>query len=206
MTPEVLMEERVIRYDTIGLDLVSLLRSLIEGILGADATQSSLFDTLSHWWGIYSIVALLLSVLFFIGFVYAKIKGGQLMAIVQHALHEAEAAWAHAYGGAVAKDARWTDIESHVTTDNPNDWRLAIIEADIMLEDVLEQAGYVGTTLGERLKAARNNPFQTIDDAWEAHIVRNKIAHSGSDFVLTQKKAKDTITQFGRVFQEFGTI
>jgi hypothetical protein len=35
-------------------------------------------------------------------------------------------------------------------------------------------------------------------------MVRNKIAHAGADFILTQKIARETIMQYERVFKELG--
>ena len=91
----------------------------------------------------------------------------------------------------------------HSGTNNPNDWKLAIIEADIMLGELLDAMGLGGTTIGEKLKSASPNSFKTLDQAWRAHRVRNEIAHAGSDFVLTKKAAQDTITQYKMVFEEF---
>jgi hypothetical protein len=75
-----------------------------------------------------------------------------------------------------------------------------------MLDETLTNAGYVGQTLGEKLKSANPQSFTTIQDAWEAHKVRNEIAHVGSDFVLTKKNAQETLVRFERVFREFGVI
>jgi hypothetical protein len=83
---------------------------------------------------------------------------------------------------------------------------VAIIEADIFLDETLNEAGYVGVSLGEKLKSANPQSFTTIQDAWEAHKVRNEIAHVGSDFILTRKIAQDTLLRFERVFREFGVI
>ena len=44
----------------------------------------------------------------------------------------------------------------------------------------------------------------TLDDAWQAHKVRNQIAHAGADFVLTQKITRETIMMYKRVFEELG--
>ncbi len=75
-----------------------------------------------------------------------------------------------------------------------------------MLDETLKNAGYVGQNLGEKLKGANAESFTTLQDAWEAHKVRNEIAHVGSDFILTQKSAQETITRYARVFKEFGVI
>jgi len=42
-----------------------------------------------------------------------------------------------------------------------------------------------------------------LEDAWDAHKVRNRIAHEGSDFLLTEHLARKTIGQFKNVFTEF---
>lgn len=197
-------DENDIVFETYGLDIVSLIRTLYERLSGSDFDDA--LATLGHFWDIYSILAILLSLLFFLGFVYAKIRYEQLCEIEQEHLREAETAWAHVYGGVAPKNERWSDVATHIQSDNPNDWRLAIIEADIMLEETLERAGYVGATIGDKLKTANAASFQTLQDAWEAHKTRNQIAHAGSDFVLTKRLAEETIMRYERVFREFGAL
>ena len=53
------------------------------------------------------------------------------------------------------------------------------------------------------LSAAGIDAAVTLEDAWNAHKVRNAIAHQGSDFVLTKRVADATITQYRHVFEEF---
>ncbi len=191
-------------YDTYGLNIEGIFRYFYELITGGD--WDALVSTLAHWWDIYSIFALLVSLLFFIGFIYAKVRLAELSEMEHHALHESEVAWARRYEKAETRNARWDVIQKRVTEQNPESWRVAIIEADILLDETLTNAGYVGQTLGEKLKSANPSSFTTIQDAWEAHKVRNEIAHTGSDFVLTQRVAQETLTRFERVFREFGVI
>ena len=102
------------------------------------------------------------------------------------------------------KNSRIEDIFNHIASDNPNDWKLAIIEADIILDEELKKAGYGGTSLGERLKSISPAQLSSLDFAWQAHKVRNQIAHAGADFVLTHKMAEETIKQYKIVFDELG--
>ena len=97
-------------------------------------------------------------------------------------------------------------MTTHIQSVNPNDWRLAIIEADIMLEEALDEIGLAGNTIGEKLKGASTQQLRSLDDAWKAHRVRNEIAHAGADFVLTQRIAQETINQYQRVFLELGRV
>jgi hypothetical protein len=106
----------------------------------------------------------------------------------------------------VLKNSRFDDIKKHIVSDNPNDWKLAIIEADIVLDEALKKSGYAGISLGERLKSISPSHLKSLDDAWQAHKVRNQIAHGGADFVLTRRLAEDTIKQYRRVFTELGVL
>jgi hypothetical protein len=98
---------------------------------------------------------------------------------------------------------RWDRVEKFVSSENPSDWRQAILEADIMLEDVLTTLGYQGEGIGEKLKRVEKGDMKSLQDAWDAHLVRNKVAHDGADFPLTQHEAQRTINQYKKVFEEF---
>ena len=101
---------------------------------------------------------------------------------------------------------RWVHIESLIGSTNSSDWRTAIIEADIMLEDMLTRQGYEGVGIGEMLKSVDTSDFNTLNDAWEAHKVRNQIAHQGSTFDLSDTLARRTIAHYEAVFREFRAI
>ncbi len=202
MTPSSNAERPITEVPSI--DVVPAAQALAERLQGIH--WESILATLSSIWNVYSVVAIFLSLIFFAGFVYAKIRYTQLEEIYDHKLLAAEAEWARVYGGVKTKSGRWDEIQLHTVSDNPNDWRLAIIEADILLEEALTNAGFVGMTIGDKLKTANSGSFVTLQDAWEAHKVRNEIAHAGTDFVLTRKLAQETILRYERVFREFDVI
>jgi hypothetical protein len=102
--------------------------------------------------------------------------------------------------------AKWRIILKHINSYNPSDWKLAIIEADTILDGLVERSGFPGETLGERMKNADPGVFRTIKFAREAHFVRNRIAHDGSSFVLSDRDAKQTIKKYEEVFREFDYI
>ena len=106
----------------------------------------------------------------------------------------------------VTEHHRWTHVRELIEGSSPNDWRQAIIEADIILDDMLTRLGYVGNSIGDKLKTATPANFHTLQDAWDAHKVRNDIAHQGSEFVLTDHVAYRTILQYENVFREHGEI
>ncbi|TSC71247.1 MAG: Uncharacterized protein G01um101449_14 [Parcubacteria group bacterium Gr01-1014_49] len=101
---------------------------------------------------------------------------------------------------------RWKHIETLVGGATASEWREAIIEADIMLDDVLAQQGYVGDGVGEKLKSVDPVRVTTLQDAWDAHKIRNQIAHEGSAFNLSDTLARRTIARYANVFREFKAI
>lgn len=104
------------------------------------------------------------------------------------------------------KNEKWEKVMKYLNSGNMSDWRLAIIEADVILEEMLRSRGFPGETVGDMLKSVDKSDFLTLDDAWEAHKIRNAIAHSGADFKLDMREARRAIALFEKVFKEFQVI
>lgn len=98
---------------------------------------------------------------------------------------------------------RWAVIEGYLSSSNEALWRIGILEADNMLREVLSEKGYEGADVGEMLTSAK---FNTIQLAWDAHKVRNRIAHEGSDYHLTDREAKRVFVLYEAVFKELKAI
>lgn len=101
---------------------------------------------------------------------------------------------------------KWKEIIELSESDNQSDWRLAIIEADIILAELLDKLQLPGETMGDKLKAVEKSDFITIDSAWEAHKARNMIAHEGSNFLINQREVRRIISLYEAVFKEFEII
>ncbi len=106
----------------------------------------------------------------------------------------------------ISRNDVWVKVLKNLDSTNEADWRVAIIDADKMLDTLTDQLGLYGETLGERLKSADRDRFKSLNEAWEAHNVRNKIAHDGSAFVLTKREADRVVALYEKVFNEFGYI
>jgi hypothetical protein len=191
-------------YKTYGLN-TDFFEGIYDFLSNGDLFDSSFFELFFNIWVVYSILAFLLSAVFIFGIVYSYIRTSQMSEIEEEKLLEQEKMWKELHDGHIENE-RWQSVQIHLASENPNDWKLAIIEADVLLERLLDKAGYAGTTIGEKLKSASARSFATLDDAWQAHRVRNQIAHGGADFVLTQKLAKETLILYERVFKEFDFV
>lgn len=202
-------------YNEYTLDFFGFLKLIFEFFFGGNGGSGSaaastfspevIISWLTNIWTIITILSWLITALLIYGLIYAFIRDGQLSEIELEGILSREKLFTQLYRGGTT-NKRWDDVEYHITTNNPNDWKLAVIEADIMLGDMLEDIGYAGATIGDKLKSASPKSFTTLDQAWRAHRVRNEVAHGGADFVLTKKMAEDTIKQYKMVLQEFGVI
>lgn len=94
-------------------------------------------------------------------------------------------------------------IQGYMSSASEALWRIGIMEADNLLAEVLREKGYAGEGLGEMLK---NASFKTIDLAWDAHKIRNRIAHEGSNFELTEREAKRAFMLYESVLRELKAI
>jgi hypothetical protein len=191
-------------YKTYGIN-ADFLGDIFGFFLNFDLSFVGIAATIGTLWTVYSILAFIVSGLFIYGIIYSYIRAGQFSEEMENRLLEEERMWKELHDGHIENE-RWQSVQIHLESQNPNDWKLAIIEADVLLERMLEKAGYAGNTVGEKLKSASVRSFSTLDDAWQAHRVRNQIAHGGADFVLTQKLAKETLILYERVFKEFDFI
>ena len=108
--------------------------------------------------------------------------------------------------GATVRNETWEHIREKLLSDNPSDWRLAIIEADIYMDKLLDTKGFHGDTTGDKLKSITPDQLGSVQIAWEAHKVRNRIAHDGASFSLTQPEARRVLSYFEIVFRDLGAI
>lgn len=98
---------------------------------------------------------------------------------------------------------RWAEIGSTAVRPDQSA-RLAIIEADKLLDYVLKNRGYRGETMGERLKNARAD-FTYNDDVWQAHKLRNKLVHE-AEVETDPRLIKRALGQFRQALKDLGAL
>ncbi len=103
----------------------------------------------------------------------------------------------------IADHPKFSIIQGYLSSQSEALWRIGIMEADNVLLEVLAEKGYQGDGVGEKLKGAS---FKTIDLAWDAHKIRNRIAHEGSDFELTEREAKRAFMLYESVLRDLKAI
>lgn len=160
-----------------------------------------------HTWYIVGIISSILSIFCMAIIVFSLVRIRELQLFDKYEIeHEIAVALARRNELSAGENPRWKHVLSLIESPSESDWRMAIIEADSMLDELLQEKGYSGDTLGERLKNARSDAFVSINNAWSAHEIRNKIAHSGSDYSLSQLESRRVMRLYETVFEELGLL
>jgi hypothetical protein len=97
-----------------------------------------------------------------------------------------------------AIQARWAEIEKVADT-GVMGAKMAVMEADKLLDGALKSMGMAGATLGERLKFA-SYKYPELRKVWNAHRLRNQLVHETS-FEISQGQARSAIHDYKRALK-----
>jgi len=95
----------------------------------------------------------------------------------------------------------WSKIKGRLELGVESEYKLAVIEADSMLNDILEKMGFKGETLGNRLKQVTTDILPSIEEVGEAHKIRNNIVHD-PDYKLTLDQAQKALEIYEQALRD----
>lgn len=88
---------------------------------------------------------------------------------------------------------RWRKVEDLLKSGNPSQYKLAIIEADAIADEILGGIGYKGANMMEKLEQVGT---AHLDDHLESlkgvHQIRNRIVHE-ADFRVDERLARTAV-------------
>ena len=96
---------------------------------------------------------------------------------------------------------KWLKIKERLETNLESEFKLAVIEADTFLNDVLEKMGYKGETFGEKLEKLTIDILPNLKDLKEAHRIRNNIVYD-PDYKLSLEMAKRVIDIYEKALMD----
>ena len=99
----------------------------------------------------------------------------------------------------------WAAAQKCFFSGTPNDLKMAIVQADNILDDALHYAGIRGSNLGDRLKNVRREQIPNLEDVWTAHKLRNEIAH-GANFTLKRAEAERALDTYEVALKNLGVF
>ncbi len=104
-----------------------------------------------------------------------------------------------------ASNARWNEVERHISSTREAEWKFAVIEADKLTDEVLKGAGFQGDTMGERLMNIQPGQLTTLQGLWEAHKIRNRLVHDVNYF-LRYTEAKRAVGLYEKTLRELQAL
>lgn len=147
------------------------------------------------------VISVLLSALFITGTIIFMIKTGWLALRVDRV----EDAFLRRDTPKKRSIKAWRGIKRHFFAGDENSLRIALLEADKVLEEALRLNGFQGETLGDRLKSAKPEDLPNLEQIWEAHKLRNRLVHE-TDFKLNRDLAERALTAYEQAFKDLGLL
>jgi hypothetical protein len=86
-----------------------------------------------------------------------------------------------------------------------SEYKLAVIEADSVLDDILKRMGFAGQTLGERLEKLTSASLTNIEEVREAHKTRNNIVHD-PNYRLSLDEARKLISIYEKALVDLQAL
>ena len=101
--------------------------------------------------------------------------------------------------------SRWKKIMQRKKEGNLDSLRIAIIEADALVDDVLKQKGVPGEHMADRLSNLDISDLPSIEKLWAAHRLRNDLVHT-SGFFVAPDDAVLTLDNYRIFLTELGVL
>ncbi|GIW65243.1 MAG: hypothetical protein KatS3mg093_222 [Candidatus Parcubacteria bacterium] len=100
---------------------------------------------------------------------------------------------------------KWFDITTKFEINTPSARKMALIEADNLINEILKEIGIKGKTMADRLSKIHPESLESLKNLWEAHHIRNDLVHS-PDFELSESEAKKVLGYYEKFLKEIGVI
>ncbi len=95
---------------------------------------------------------------------------------------------------------KWDRIRLKVQDKNESVRKVAIIEGDNIIDDLIKRMGYPGENMGERLEGILPGQIENIEELKKAHKIRNKIIHD-QNFTISIKEAQKIIGYYEKFLE-----
>ena len=95
---------------------------------------------------------------------------------------------------------QWVKVLKRLETGKEADYKLAVIEADGLLNDILKKMGYKGETMAKILEQLDATILPNIEQIWKVHKIRNNVVHD-PDYELSLEQARKILGIYEKTFR-----
>ena len=96
---------------------------------------------------------------------------------------------------------RWNEVLGHLDAAQEAQWKVAVMEADKLVDDAMARTGFAGETFGDRLTNIEPGMLVSLGGLWWAHKIRNRVAHE-MDYFLRYTDARQAIGYYQQALEE----
>lgn len=96
---------------------------------------------------------------------------------------------------------RWDKIAARLQSANPSQYKVAVLEADALADELLAGSGYAGKNMGERLSGIHPGQLESYGDLQVAHATRNRIVNE-PNFAVSREEASQLLESYRKFFVE----
>jgi hypothetical protein len=152
----------------------------------------------TEWLLIIKIIFIVLSLLFICFIIFALMRTSWLKF---RFLYDVVELLTYRPFGVRIMEKSWKKIAARIDTGLESEYKLAVIEADNMMNDTLKRMGYGGDSLGERLEKLTAATLPDIEGIREVHQTRNNIIHD-PNYKLSLNETRRLLDIFEKAFKD----
>jgi len=152
--------------------------------------QFILNPEISGWLVLIKILFLFIDLFMICFIVYALFKTSWLNKLL---LYDVQEFLTYKHFGLSKTKKKWEEIEKYFKKGTEPEMKLAIVEADSLLDNILRVMSYGGKDLTSRLEGINTNILENLDDVKKYHKIYSNIVHDPTyrlDFKMAENALK----------------
>ena len=170
--------------------LIETIQNFLSGLTLEKIIQFVLVPQFSGWLLVLKVFFVVLTLILISLIIFALIKTSWLKRMVIWDLYEF-LSYRSFESRKIEKE--WHKIKAKLAAEMESERKLAVIEADKMMDNLLSQMDFEGASLDERLKKITAAFLPNIEEVKEAHKIRNNIIHDPT-YKLSLEETKKILT------------
>lgn len=99
----------------------------------------------------------------------------------------------------------WEQIKKRIVSPVQQDWKLAVLEADKIFDEILKMAGYLGSDLTKKLETLKPENLASLEEIKKAHDLARKIM-SDPGMELKKDDAITALKSYKKAFIELNLL
>lgn len=100
---------------------------------------------------------------------------------------------------------RWKAIKKRIESGIEYEYKLAVMEAEELFNNVLTDKGFPGKTFDERIREVEKAQLPNLEEILEAHKIRNMVAYD-PNYKITRDEAQKVLTVFEKGIRSIETF